>query len=234
MKKPDFSLALIDADIVAYRCSIACQDDSEDVCSSRIDELMGYCVSETVGFAVEGNVKSYLTGKDNFRYEIAKSHPYKGNRKDKEKPTHLGYARGYLQDKWGAVVIDGAEADDAIAMEAVKHPDSSVIISQDKDFNTVPVWKYNFVKDEWRYDDEWSALQYFYTQILTGDTADNIVGLWRVGPVKAGKLIEHCETEQNLWEVCLKAYENDYDRVVENARLLHLQRFKDELWQPPE
>jgi len=224
MSKPDkeFNVALVDADIVAYRTSASAQGLSEGECAVRIDELMNYCVDETVGFQIGGNFKSYLTGSDNFRYTIAKSHPYKGNRSDTVRPDHLKFARAYLQEEWDAIVSEGCEADDLMAIEATVIGDDCVIVSQDKDFNTVPGWKWNFVNGNWRYDTPWSALQYFYSQVLTGDNSDNIKGLYRVGPKTADKMLRECQTEEDLWEVCLKAYDGDLERVVENARLLHL------------
>lgn len=239
MEKTNFNLALIDADIIAYRCSIATQDEPQSVCADKIDDFMNYCIEETVGFNMGTNYKAFLTGKDNYRYEIAKSHPYKGNRSDKEKPQHLSFARDFLVEAWGATVVDGCEADDAIATAAVSTK-GSVMVSQDKDFNTVPGWKFNFVNGNWRYDTEESALEYFYGQVLTGDTADNIVGLYRVGPKKAEKILKGATDEVDLFERTLEAYKNSptlvgdpYERLIENARLLHLQRRKDELWEPP-
>ena len=41
------------------------------------------------------------------------------------------------------------------------------------------------------------------------------------------------KTEQDLWEACVKAYDGDVDRVIENARLLWLRRTEGEIWQPP-
>lgn len=243
MNKPkdNFSMALIDADIVAYRCSISAQDEHPTVCESRIDDLMDYCLEQTVGFSTGDNYKVFLTGRENFRYYVAKSYDYKGNRKDKEKPTHLAGARQHLIDNWGAIVVDGAEADDAIAIEATKYGDASVMVSQDKDFNTVPGWKYNFVTNRWRYDTKETALEYFYTQVLTGDTADNIVGLYRVGPKTAEKVLDSWTDEKDLFDRCIKAYKESptlvgdpYERVMENARLLHLQRYPEELWEAPD
>ena len=67
----------------------------------------------------------------------------------------------------------------------------------------------------------------------TFQISGNIVGLYRVGPVKAKKMLEGCETEEDLWQQVLKAYDNDIDRVIENARLLWLRRREGELWEPP-
>ena len=42
------------------------------------------------------------------------------------------------------------------------------------------------------------------------------------------------ETEEDLWDAVIKAYDGDIDRVVENARLLWLRRYEGEIWQPPD
>jgi 5'-3' exonuclease len=69
---------------------------------------------------------------------------------------------------------------------------------------------------------------------LTGDNADNIKGLYGIGPKKAEKLLAGCDTEESMWEVVVKAYDNDIDRIIENARLLWLRRYENELWEPPQ
>jgi len=103
----------------------------------------------------------------------------------------------------------------------------------DKDFDTVPCWRYNFTKDEWIKNTPESALRFFYEQVLTGDRVDNIGGIHGVGPKKAQKILGDATTEEELFQKCLDAYNGDYDRVVENGRLLHLQVREDELWEPP-
>jgi len=89
------------------------------------------------------------------------------------------------------------------------------------------------VDGKWYKPTTYEANLSLYSQILTGDRVDNIIGLHRVGPVTASKMLEEAETEEDMWEICLKAYDGDYDRVVENARLLYLQRREEEIWQPP-
>ena len=175
----------------------------------------------------------YLTGKGNFRHEIAKSHEYKGNRKSVEKPVHLYHIRDHLTNKYSAITSEGEEADDLIAIEATRLGPDTVVASIDKDMLQIPCHHFNFGNNEWKTVDEWSGLQFFYNQILTGDRADNIVGLYRVGPVKATKMLSEAKTEQDLWEACVKAYDGDVDRVIENARLLWLRRTEGEIWQPP-
>jgi 5'-3' exonuclease len=98
----------------------------------------------------------------------------------------------------------------------------------------IPCKHYNFGRDKWYTVNEWDGLKFFYTQILTGDTADNIIGLHRVGPKTAEKMLDGATTEQEMFRRCVEAYGGDTDRVVENARLLWLRREEGELWQPPD
>jgi hypothetical protein len=235
MSKPkSVHKCIIDADIVAYRAAAGTEGQPHKDTEDKVDALMNYTVGETIVFPTKNNLECYLTGKGNFRYDVAKTAPYKGNRKDVAKPSNLPAARAWLINNWGAVVSEGEEADDLIATSAAKgDPETTVICSIDKDFLTVPCWMYNFVKNTWNYSTEAEATRYFYTQILTGDTADNIKGIHRVGPVKAGKILEGITTEQELYEACVKAYDGDTERVLENARLLWLRRYEGQWWEPP-
>jgi 5'-3' exonuclease len=97
----------------------------------------------------------------------------------------------------------------------------------------IPCKHFNFGRNEWKTVDEWQGLRFFYSQILMGDAADNIIGLYKVGPVKADKMLQGSKTEEDLYKKCVDAYDGDVDRVIENARLLWLRREKEELWQPP-
>ena len=77
---------------------------------------------------------------------------------------------------------------------------------------------------------DFDGLKFFYTQILTGDRADNIKGLYGVGPKKAEKMLAECKTEADMYEECLHQYGGEEYRVIENARLLWLRREPDQLW----
>lgn len=225
---------LIDGDIIAYRASFSAQDGSPEEAHQKADDLIEYVWEQTldIPFPSEDEYHVYLTGKTNFRTEIGKSAPYKGNRKS-ERPIHLDYIRHYMLDKYPSTLSEGEEADDLIAIAATKLGPDTIIASIDKDFLQVPCRHYNFLKDEWKTVNEFDGIKFFYTQVLTGDAVDNIIGLYRVGPVKAGKILEHCKTEQEMYEACVKAYDGDVDRVIENARLLWLRRKVDEMWEPP-
>jgi len=224
----------IDSDIISYRCAWSAEGGDKTEAKNKVDEVVDNIVFQLCGdFPDLDNIQHYLTGKGNFRYSIAKTHGYKENRSVTKKPEHIGYIRDYIVDYYGAVVVEGKEADDELATQANSHGYRYIIASTDKDFMQVPCWIYNWGRGLWYKPSDYEANLAFYSQVLTGDRIDNIIGLNRVGPVTASKMLEGAKTETDMWEVCLKAYDNDYDRVVENARLLYLQRRDNELWQPP-
>ena len=236
MQKPkSVTKAIVDCDIVGYRAAAGTEGGHPDDTVDKVDTLMNYIVAETVVFPTDNNLECYLTGKGNFRYEVAKTAPYKGNRSDVVKPTNLPAAREHLINKWGAVVSQGEEADDLIGIASVQgDPETTVVVTIDKDMMQLPCWNWNFVKNEWHKVTEDEGRKFFYTQILTGDRADNILGIHRVGPVKAAKMLDGLTTEEELYQACVKAYDGDVDRVLENARLLWLRRYPNEMWEAPD
>lgn len=220
-------VALIDADVIVYRVAFASEEEEEDICLARAKDLIFEIVYTELNC---DDYKAYITGKGNFREVVATTAPYKGNRKDFQRPKHYDALRAYLQ-RLGAELVEGQEADDAIAIKAQEGP--YWIVSIDKDFDQVPGWHYNFVKKEKYYVTEEEGLRNFYTQILTGDRVDNIIGIKGVGPVKAEKILKDCTTEREYYDACVKAYDGDIARVTENGVLLWLRRYPNQLWQPP-
>jgi hypothetical protein len=222
-------LALIDADIVCYRIGFASQDVNEKICIARTAEFM----EELVMKPWVGDYQGYLTGSNNFRKDIAVTAPYKGNR-TAEKPIHYNLIREYLIKAWGCELVEEQEADDAIGIKAYSYEDTEdyVVMSIDKDLDMIHGWHYNFIKDNKYFIDDQQAIKHFYTQILTGDRVDNIIGLKGIGPKKAEKILEDCTTEQEMYDAVLKAYDNDEKRVLENGQLLWIRRKENQIWSP--
>tara|TARA_R100000935_G_scaffold56765_2_gene89121 strand:+ start:2743 stop:3453 length:711 start_codon:yes stop_codon:yes gene_type:complete len=222
---------LIDGDIIAYRAGFSSNEGTHNDAMLKVDELLVRVYEDTEYLAHSTQV--YLTGKGNFRFDYAKTLDYKGNRKDVAKPAHLSFIRDYMSSKYGAITSRGEEADDLIAIEATKCGRSSVVASVDKDMLQIPCFHYNLSHRLFSVVGEATGLKFFYTQILTGDRADNIAGLHRCGPVKANKILKGLTTEMELWDACVEAYEGDEERVIENARLLWLRREVDQIWEAP-
>lgn len=221
--------ALVDADILVYRFGFASEGDPAEFALARLSEFLdNLSMQEGID-----EVWGYLTGKGNFRNEIAVTAPYKGTRVA-EKPYHFQLLREYMERAWGFEVVDGMEADDAIGIEAYRNePEETIIVSIDKDLNMIRGHHYNFVKEEKYFVTEEEAIRNFYLQILTGDKVDNIKGLQGIGPVKSKKLLTDCTTELEMYEAVLKAYDGDEARVLENARLLWILREEKQVWHPP-
>lgn len=223
-----YSVAIIDADILVYRFGFATNNDSEDMAIRTIAHFLEDLIMLDLPYCQRWSL--HLTGKGNFRDEIAVTAPYKGNRKDAEKPKHYKLIRDYLVYSWDAVIWEGMEADDAIAIEATELAGEGVIVSLDKDLDQVVGWHYNFVKDNLYYIDQETADFNFYKQFLTGDAVDNIKGVYGIGPKKAEKLLEG-KTPTEMWEVIVEHL--GYDRAMENGRLLYMLRSVNDTFTPP-
>jgi len=222
--------ALIDADSLIYAVGFSSNDVEESIAVSRLEQTM---VELCMDLDCE-DYKGFLTGKGNFRDELAVTAPYKGQRTS-EKPVHFQALRCHLVTSWGFTVVKGIEADDAVGIAAYAVPeDETIMVHIDKDLNQLRGWHYNYRKKQKYYVSEFEGLVAFYTQILTGDRIDNIIGLKGIGPVKAKKILADYTNETELYKAVLKAYDGDEKRVLENGQLLWLQRKEHELWQLPQ
>jgi len=226
------SKLLLDGDIVAYRAAYSTNNDFPEDAIDKIDEIIEYLLEDTMFEPDPSLMEVFLTGKGNFRFDLVDN--YKANRSGVERPVHLQAIREHLVDNWDAVVSEGEEADDLIGIRATQLGPEAIVASVDKDMLQIPCIHYNLRKKTWVVVTEWEGLMFFYTQILTGDTADNIIGLYGIGPVKAKKILAGAETERELFDRCVAQYNGDVDKVVQNARLLWLRREEGQLWEPPE
>jgi len=146
----------------------------------------------------------------------------------------------------GAVVVEGMEADDRLSIEQMRDwycfrgsKDNeethskvcrTVICSLDKDLDNTPGWHYNWVKDNLYWIDEHEALTNFYCQMLTGDSVDNILGLYGVG--KSSTLLRNvrgCGSELDMFSLVREQYAKRFGNYeakffLENAQLLWMLR----------
>ena len=223
---------LIDADYLIYGVGFASEEDSEKFAKSRLVETL----EDLVYIHLKADsYEAFLTGKNNYRYEIAKTVPYKGNRKDAKKPKHYDALRDCMITRLGAVVVDGQEADDEVAIRMTKEPDQYLLVGVDKDLRQIPGWHHNPVKAKTEYINDFEAYKNFATQLLTGDRVDNIPGLLGVGPVKAAKTLKEAKTKEELLRAVWKVYqekEHGIEYLTEQGQLLWLRRYEGELWLP--
>jgi len=221
--------ALIDGDILVYRIGFASENETESIAVARCSEF----IEDLILFNGFGEYQGYLTGKKNFRNEIAVTAPYKGNRKS-AKPKHYQLLRDYMESAWSFTMIEDQEADDAIGIAAYEmEVGEYCICSIDKDLDMLRGDHYNFVKDERYFITEEEGIKNFYKQLLMGDRVDNIIGIKGIGTVKAERLLKECKNENEMYLAILEAYDGNAERVLENGRLLWIRRQPNQLWTPP-
>lgn len=226
-------IVLFDGDILAYTAAFHAKagDNTQEEAKAKMDSTIRWTLSQLSA----SDYKVFLTGANNFRYEVNKT--YKAQRTT-PKPSLLPWCREYLRWEWGATVSDGEEADDLIAMEAASMGyQGCVIASVDKDFLQVPVPLYNFRKGELTQVTPEEGLRFFYKQCIMGDAADNVKGIPGVGPVGANKALEGLTHELDLYRTTLDLYTQNglsAEDLTNNARLLWLRRKPNEMWEPPE
>lgn len=222
--------ALIDGDILVYRIGFASENEPESIAMARCSEF----IEDLILFNGFGEYQGYLTGKRNFRNEIAVTAPYKGNRKS-AKPKHYQLLRDYMESAWSFTMIEDQEADDAIGIAAYEmEVGEYCICSIDKDLDMLRGDHYNFVKDERYFITEEEGIKNFYKQLLMGDRVDNIIGIKGIGTVKAERLLKECKNENEMYLAILEAYDGNAERVLENGRLLWIRRKPNQIWTPPD
>ena len=227
-------LALLDGDIIVYRIGFTTENDSSEVACWRAQETVEKILSD-VG-ATE--YKVYLTTEgDPTAFRPTVYPEYKANRKA-PKPKWYHAIRDFLQVQWGAEVVKYLEADDALGITQMQHNDpdidnmgclESVICSIDKDLKQIPGHHYNFVKEEKSFVTDSGGRYYFYKQLLTGDSADNIKGVSGVGEKTAEKILAGKNTEEDLFQAVRETYQNDGEMLM-NGRVLWIWKKPDDDW----
>ena len=232
---------LIDGDILVYRAGFAIQSkdnriwENDDTFSyppvSHALQATKMMVNNILNSCRHDAVTIYLSSDDktNFRFEVAKTKPYKGNRKA-PKPLYYHEIREYLIKRYDAQVVSGQEADDAMAQAS--DTKQTVIVTIDKDLDMVPGWHYNFVKKKKYYVSRTKAYRHFCKQMLVGDSVDNIPGVRGVGPVKAEKILKLARRDK---ELMLQLVYNEYatdEEFLEMGNLLWIRREEGKPWLP--
>ena len=214
--------ALLDGDIFAYRTAAASEEADERICLLRLDRF----VREVLHTTQSDAYNIFLSGEDNFRYKLFPE--YKAHRKDVVKPKWLQQCREYLVTEWNAEISHGCEADDLLGS---RQDDTTIICSIDKDLLQIEGKHYNFVKEEF-YDVTYEGgMRHFYEQLLKGDRADGIPGVAGLGEKKAARMLEGCETEQEMFDVCRGAY-NDDALMYTYGACLWIWRKEGDIWNP--
>lgn len=255
---------LIDADILLYEIGYAAEaswryshkeKDAEWLEANPppweiVEELFLQRVIyiETIVGATEPSV-FFLTGKTNFRNDIAKTKPYKA--RVGKKPFHYYNLKAYIKGVYEFQEQEGLEADDLLAIEqtAAREGAPTIICSRDKDLRAVAGWIYSWelegipsfgphfvdgygsisLSEDRKKLTGW-GLKFFLAQCLTGDVVDTIPGLPKCGPVAAFEILTGTDTYEEGRDAVLEAYSRVYgdrgrEELTEQGRLLWMTRY---------
>jgi 5'-3' exonuclease len=247
----DKVVALVDCDLLRYQCgSIQFEhpylEDAKIPCPAEfVHSQTKLIIDRCLEVTDADDFMLVFTGRDNFRNEIAKEQPYKGNRDGLAKPYHWSTVSNYIMDNYGRRVVtcQGYEADDYISFHRERDdPEIYVICTRDKDLNTVEGWHYRWACGKSQPEilpyniTVYDAHSFFFLQCLTGDPTDNIPGCGRkeeivwggkntmrrkgVGPKKAIGLLNGADTLGDKLKVVREQYEERFEGEDWEAILL--------------
>lgn len=228
-------IALIDGDLSSFIPAASAENEEEGIAIARTANFVENILA-TVGTEA---FEIYLSGKNNFRYQIFPE--YKVGRIGAYRPKWEKQCRQYLLDEWGAKEIDGCEADDWLGVRQTELGDQSIICSIDKDMNMIPGWHYSWPimrngevvrEGNTYYVTPEEGLYHFYYQLLVGDSTDGIKGAKGIGPKKAVKILQGCKTESEYLGAVREYFSCDEELEL-NAKVLWIWRKQDGIWKAP-
>lgn len=207
-------VALIDGDISIYQAASVSQypiEWDEDIWTLHgdmqaaklyLDELIADICTE---LDVERLVMCLSDSTSNWRKEVMPS--YKSNRSGVMKPILLKPLRAYVHERYETWERPGLEGDDVLGILATHPtilPGQKIIVSIDKDMQTIPGYLLNWTHARQSYIEtgepisgsvqlitEEQADRFFYIQSIAGDAVDGYSGVPGLGMKRAADLIDN-------------------------------------------
>ena len=213
-------IAVLDADIIAYKAACVADRDGLDDESllSRLEFDYKYWTPEGCHRVM---IAFSCSRADNYRRDFWPE--YKGKRG--ASPDSLQRSKDLLGSLGQVITRPGLEADDILGL--AMSSGLAVGVSLDKDLRCVPGWLWN--PDKMHFPaliEEEEADRFFAKQWLMGDSTDNIPGIFNFGPKKADQYLDGIKRE-NLVPACLALYEKkgyDLEYALAQARLVRILR----------
>lgn len=242
--------ALIDTEIYLYRAATASEYEAEwghgdwtYLCRhGDAQALFQDTIGEIRSTLPDHDVVLVFGDRSSFRYGVWPA--YKSHRKAYRKPAGYRHLIKWVSQvapvrQWRVAKLPDVEGDDVLG---VLYDDGDVIVSIDKDMLTLP--GLHLRDGEVIEVSKLEADRNFYSQVLTGDSADGYPGCPGCGPVAAQRLLEGCATESEMWEAVVAAYakkELGVEYAIAQARCARILRCGEYdieagtplLWSPP-
>lgn len=200
-------MLLIDGDFIPWRiCPNQVPTETErmyevsfDKTLEQVLEGLDYYMTEKIFKPAQADSYiGFLGGKGNFRKSLAIS--YKEGRTE-DRPNFFNEAKQHLVDKWGFVIVDNIESEDAVGICLSKYPEG-IIVHTDHDLNQLEGTHFNPVTNSWETITKHQAVKNANLQYLSGCSTDKVRGLRKgIGPKTAEKLLDGYPTEALLFEV---------------------------------
>jgi 5'-3' exonuclease len=204
MQDNGLKTAIIDADSILFAiCVDKKQDDyqiahfgaqAERSLNDVIEEFNNYFLKILMDSGCIQYVAFLTAG--SHRYSFYPE--YKANRKKLEKPRFLKELTAYAIETLGFCRVDGYEADDLVNMCKEQLGDNTLLVHTDKDLDQIPGNHFNYKKPEFYDISEDTAQLNLWTQVITGDSIDNIKGIPGKGSAFAAKVFKQDEPYRNL------------------------------------
>lgn len=244
---------LIDADMIVFEVCSAVEtsiDWGDDLwtlhadageAKDRVDNRVQSIIDKILlKLSYEGTYEILMCFSDteNFRKKILPT--YKANRIGKRKPICYQAVVEWVQENYTCYQRPALEADDCIGILATIHKGTSVAVSGDKDFRSIPCTLYNYQTGKFYATTEEEADRWHLTQTLIGDTTDNYTGCVGVGKVKAKKILGDNPTWESVLQAFIQHGMTEHDAITQ-ARVARILRASDYdfkskkpiLWSPP-
>ena len=226
---------LIDADIFCYKHAAANEElyffdgkdrppivehDTQAACSDAVDAIEQL----RTGLRADRIIICLTDRGNEFRKEFWPT--YKGTRKSR-KPEDLFKVEAHLAATYETYRRPGLEADDCMGILST-HPTivkgQKIIVSEDKDMQTIPGWLFNPRKDiEPRKISALAANRFHMEQTITGDKTDNYPGAKGIGE-KSEEVaaVRQAKTVEEMWRHVVTAYLRAAKRAAEKAGKDHV------------
>lgn len=161
---------LFDIDSLVY--SSCYKVDTPDDACWKFDEVFQNIINTIELFHEVEEIIVFGFGRNNFRKKLSGS--YKENRPE-QKPKHFQYVKNFVLECYDVEVANGMETDDLVALfqKEIGH-ENCIIVSIDKDYLNNPGTIYHYGRREFIEVTQADALRNFYTQMIVGDSADNV------------------------------------------------------------
>jgi 5'-3' exonuclease len=230
-------ILLIDADSLVFASCYKPREEEgsffeniEDVIL-KFDETFQRVVNELSELYDVTEVLVFNDSRGNFRKLITKK--YKANRTGQNKPPLLSEIHKHVTNTYKGIQGCGMETDDLVAahwksLSDIYGRDKVMIVSIDKDYLQFPALIYKYNRKEILDVSKYDALKNFYTQMITGDTADNVNYFKGKGIKFAQKYYEDCDTKFQFTKKLYTLFKEKYKSKAKEkyAECYHLLKLR--------